>query len=873
MKSKVLRSPKVNMDYFYQKSSTFCRLILCICLGTTIPGCTTIAVSATALSTGIITTNSNLKFSVQRAFNKAKNWASNPKIRSSDKDLQFALQQFNHNKFAIAEFYFKKVLVKFPDNPTAIKRLPWTYFYQKRYDKALISFERIKTFYRKNHEPLIGMGWCYFGLKKYERAIEQFDRAEKLGGDFYQIHKGKAFANLKMNRYSHAKEEFSKIYSPSQIDNILTLWDDWHRTNADVLVDIIPPTPKVISLFSLPTEHPRYRSTLLGLPKNKDPAIELAWKAYRSGSFKKALDKFQDISLELQSPDVINGIAWTYLKNRDLKIASKIFKDILQTWPKFIGALKGIEEIEHIKRKQALHADYYFDMNKLKIAETKYEELQNEYPDWNYSHVQLGKVKLARDEYINAREYFLDALDLKPNDPTALIGIAEVRKKIDPSFFQADQALNSGDYKKAAIIYADYIEEQKLNISFFSKVLDKIKFTEAPWDEHKTPELNNSFISNFSRILEKLGLKDAKNRPTHPMVRSSGGSLAHAYNGLGWSQFYKKKYLQAAKKFEIARADREYFLESSRGLGLALYEAGEFKRAANALKPVVESQQDQLSLAYKMDMSILLSWDTAAAQKYFTENLVHYPLRASLYMGQGWLHYRNQNPDLGVEYFLKAISLDPKFALTEEFKTLLGKERFGWQVYNRFGWAYYEKQDYKNSLIMFQTSMKEQPNRSESRKGIGYTMSKIGKLAQAAKYLNQALAINPDPNPVAEMVSGNDAIAPYTITTTTRTTLGNIMLKQNNPFEAVAIFQRELELRPNLATALDGLGWAYLKLNRLTESRTAFKAAIKYQPLNNLSYKGLREVKQKIAAINMSSNSQNPIGQVSNIKTSNIYQK
>lgn len=77
------------------------------------------------------------------------------------------------------------------------------------------------------------------------------------------------------------------------------------------------------------------------------------------------------------------------------------------------------------------------------------------------------------------------------------------------------------------------------------------------------------------------------------------------------------------------------------------------------------------------------------------------------------------------------------------------------------------------------------------------------------------------------------------------------MLKQNNPFEAIASFQRELELRPYLAAAHDGLGWAYLKLNRLTESRTAFKAAVKYQPLNNLFHKGLREVKQRIANKNM----------------------
>jgi tetratricopeptide (TPR) repeat protein len=191
-----------------------------------------------------------------------------------------------------------------------------------------------------------------------------------------------------------------------------------------------------------------------------------------------------------------------------------------------------------------------------------------------------------------------------------------------------------------------------------------------------------------------------------------------------------------------------------------------------------------------------MSWDVASAREYFLKNLVHYPLRSSLYMGLGWLNYRGKNPDLGIEYFLKAISLDPGFALTDEFKTLLAKERFGWQIYNKFGWAYYERHEYKDAIIMFQNALKEQPNKSESRKGMGYALNKVGKLSEAAKYLNQALVLNDDPNPVIEMISGNDAIAPYSMTTTARTTLGNIILKQDNPYEAIALFQCELELRP-----------------------------------------------------------------------------
>ena len=376
-----------------------------------------------------------------------------------------------------------------------------------------------------------------------------------------------------------------------------------------------------------------------------------------------------------------------------------------------------------------------------------------------------------------------------------------------------------------------------------------------PWKEYSTKQKpSDQPISLFSQVLGKIGLRDSSRSNIRPTTPYTNSSLAHAYNGLGWSQYYKKKYLQAAEKFKIARTDREYFLDSSRGLGLALYEAGQFKQAANNLKYVVKSNPDELKLAYKLDMSVLISWDVASAREYFLKNLVHYPLRSSLYMGLGWLHYRGKNPDLGIEYFLKAISLDPEFALTDEFKSLLAKERFGWQIYNKFGWAYYEKHDHRNAIKMFQNALKEQPNKSESRKGMGYALNKLGKLSEAVKYLNQALKLNNDPNPVKEIISGDATISPYSATTTARTTLGDLLLKQGKPYEAIALFKDELELRPNLAVAHEGLGWSYLELNQLTQSRTAFKAALKAQPLSYLTHKGLREIKKRIADIKLSQN-------------------
>ena len=213
-----------------------------------------------------------------------------------------------------------------------------------------------------------------------------------------KLSKAKGFIYLETNRNSQAQKEFSKIYSPIQIDTIFEQWDNWHKNDTDILIDIIPDHPEAYSLFTLQAEHPRYSSILLGLPKNNNPAIDNAWNSFNKGSYKKSLEEFEDItniigialplslseklispyfkSIDSGSPDIQNGLAWSYLKNKKIKTASNIFTAILNKWPNFIGALKGIKEIEKIKRNQAQHADQYLDLNKLRIAEIKYKELQ-----------------------------------------------------------------------------------------------------------------------------------------------------------------------------------------------------------------------------------------------------------------------------------------------------------------------------------------------------------------------------------------------------------------------------------------------------------------------------------------------------------------
>ena len=129
----------------------------------------------------------------------------------NDVDLQFAKHQFNRREFATSEFYLKKVLTNNPENREAVQLLPWTYFFQKRFDKALTSFKMAHSLNRKDPTPLLGMGWASFSLKQYQKGLDSFERAERFAPSSYEIHKGKAFIYLEQRRVKLAKEELEKV--------------------------------------------------------------------------------------------------------------------------------------------------------------------------------------------------------------------------------------------------------------------------------------------------------------------------------------------------------------------------------------------------------------------------------------------------------------------------------------------------------------------------------------------------------------------------------------------------------------------------------------------------------------------------------------
>lgn len=723
-----------------------------------------------------------------------------PPLLPYQKDLNIARYHYNLQEYPETEFYLKKTLLQVPDEPSALKLLPWTYFYQKRYDKALLAFERKQAIDPRDSSALAGMGWCYLIMNNFPQALESFARAEKfLPGGLYDIHKGRALIYLKQKDLSRALPHLKKIYNPREIEKILAFWQSERDKISASSYPVLPDNSGSPSLFTLPVDGPRYLSMLWGLnrPKNNAPELETAWKYYRQGLYRRALTAFQNLSKTLsQTLDAQNGLAWSYLKNKQIQKADLVFNKITQTYPKFIGVVTGLQESENLKMQKAAFAQYYFDLNKLRIAKQKFEAIKEAFPYWPYSYVQLGRIALKNNDLETAQNLFLKALELAPQNKTGLAGMEELEKIREPDLYEANQALKQEKYKEAARLYHDYIEYQK---------------------------------------------------PSNLMNES----LARAYNGLGWSQFHKSQFQLAIEKFKQSKQHEKFASDSLRGIGLSYFHLKRYKDAVSYLKFVHDNHPDDKQGNYELDWSVLRSWGDMQARQYFERELRIDPLRASLYMGMGWIQYKNGKPDLAVEYFLKAISLDPDSVVSDEFFNLLANQRFGWQVYNRLGWAYYHERKFTRSLEMFQTSLKERPDRANAHKGIGYNLFQMKRYTAAIKFLQQALALNPASAPVMETVldaEGNDSLK---IKTTARTKLARAYYLSGNYLEAIQYYKKDLAYHPRLADAYGGLGWAYLKLRRLTESRAAFTESLKREPLNTLSHKGLKDVKQLLATQNI----------------------
>ncbi len=723
-----------------------------------------------------------------------------PKVlnKQSKKDLEFGLQQYYAGNYSLAEFYIKKTLIHSPENPVALKTLPWIFFNQNQFDKALNNFEKVHTKYPRNPKYLIGMGWCYLALQSYEKALISFKKAKSLNTESFQATKGISYSHLFLKQFDLAKIELEQIYPFQYVYELINEWSK-SENNQPYKPHYAFQNPKSpIKIFASEAEAPRYRSILFTLPKHKKSLkIQKAWEAYNQKRYKKALRLIQSLPPEQQKTlDAKNGLAWCLLKNEELIEARILFLEILDQNPGFIGAQQGLKSVDEVLKTKSLVAKRYYDWGKYSLSKNLYKKLIRKYPEWSHPWSMLGWIYFDNNDPETAAEYFQKALLRNPNDPDALKGIDHLQAPDSDRLELADKAFAEGNFKTASHLYYEYIQDHK----------------------------HEAILTN---------------------------SLSKAYSKLGYSQIEKGQYKLAIQNFERLSPSKKHNLERIKGLGLANFYIGNYDLATQYLIQVEQLQPKQKDFSHELDWSVLLSWDTKTSKHYFLEKVKSLPKQSSAYMALGWLYYKFEDPDLGVEYFLKATELEPDIAYSDQFRELIDRERYGWQIYNHLGWAYYHKGKNNISVEHFKYALHKYPRSSEAMKGLGYNYLILKNYKLAEDYLKKSIKRNPEATPIKEAAKfvGNNRTTH--IITSAQTKLGLVLIKQKKYNEALNTFLKELKRHPNWPQVHTGLGLVYLKLNRLIESRHAFKKALHHQPLDFQAKNGLRKVKQLLALQNM----------------------
>jgi len=207
--------------------------------------------------------------------------------------------------------------------------------------------------------------------------------------------------------------------------------------------------------------------------------------------------------------------------------------------------------------------------------------------------------------------------------------------------------------------------------------------------------------------------------------------------------------------------------------GISLIQAGQFN---NALKELIEAEKyssGDPKIHYYMGMAYHGKGMRDKAMEEFKEAISLKENYSEAHNYLGTLYMDMELWDKAIEEFDKALANDmydtPSFAL-----------------YNS-GWAYYNKKDYKQSLIKYQQALKRDPR----------------------TVLQPQIEKN----------------------------IGLVYLDQSNLSEAIQHFKTAVELAPSLYDAQFILGESYLKIKDKANAKKAFQAVIKYSPQSTYGIK------------------------------------
>lgn len=206
------------------------------------------------------------------------------------------------------------------------------------------------------------------------------------------------------------------------------------------------------------------------------------------------------------------------------------------------------------------------------------------------------------------------------------------------------------------------------------------------------------------------------------------------------------------------------------------------------------------------------------------------------------LHLRQRNIDEAIVSCQEALKHQPNFGLAYQTlgiaSQIQGQDEDAKQYYTKaleiqpnlsdsyanLGSLSTKHKQWNQAIEYYQTAIKFQPKQAEYYRNLAQLLTQLNRQEEATQYWYEALQLEPDWATPEEHL-----------------TLGNMLLKADQPLQAISCYQRTIEAQPNSFEAIYNLAEAFRRLESWQHAIDLYKKALELNPNSAIAYQRLAD--------------------------------
>jgi tetratricopeptide (TPR) repeat protein/peroxiredoxin len=316
------------------------------------------------------------------------------------------------------------------------------------------------------------------------------------------------------------------------------------------------------------------------------------------------------------------------------------------------------------------------------------------------------------------------------------------------------------------------------------------------FDRHRNIRIPLSFLidpaGNIVKIYQGPVSKDKIESDFESIPQNDTERLAKAlpFAGLGETYEYERNYLS---------------------LGFVFYDRGYFEQAQDFFGQALKENSDSAEALYGLGSAYLQQQKTNEARDCFRRALTlhaNYPgTPPNCWNNLGILAAREGNFDQAIQYFQKALQIDPEHSIALE----------------NLGSAYRQKKDWPQAKDALERALALNPEDPEANYSLGMVFAQLNDTEDANNYLQKAIAARP-----AYPEALNN--------------LGILYLHTQHPVEAIQSFEQSIRVAPAYDQAYLNLARVYAIEGDREKAKAVLQDLLKQHPDHAQAKEGLKQL-------------------------------